>query len=360
MKKKEENKTIMRQWANVLLIVGVLFLFIGGFVLAYEGMNPDMVDKKELYSYDSDASMDYKVYLKDNSFFTSEYLGMNKQYISSIIDHIDVTGNYKFNSTKRLDYTYNYSIVATVLGSYDDNGTNTQIWSKSYPIFTSERIKGTGSTFSISKPVSLDYNTYNNLMADFKEEFGLSVDARIDLTMNVNINAGLAGDEEKNLNETDKISLKIPLLKQTISISPDYTDEGKQVIYETYDDNYVDITQLSLGIIIMILAVIIFVMTGRKLLVLTKKSEYLITFNKIMKEYGDIIAETKSAPVLKNYDVIKVKSFNELVDIEEELHSPIICYEVKPNSKCMFIILNSGVAYKYELNEKDFKDLIRE
>lgn len=363
MKKSDENKTIFKQWTSVLLIVFVFAIFISGFCLVVSGFNPETQAKKELYSYNYNTNMDYKVYLKENSFFKTDYLGMNKQYISSLIDKIDVTANYDFNSSEVLDYTYSYSISATPKGLYEgSDGKNAEVWSQNYPLYTSETKSGTGKSFKISQPISLDYNSYNDLMSNFREQFGVSIDGRVDLTLDVNITAGLAGDSEKSLNKTSSISLKIPLLQQTIKINPDYISTGHEVVYDNQGGNQenVKVTYILFGVLLMIFAVIGFIVLLKKLLVITKKSEYLLNYNKIIKDYGDIIAETRNVPDLSKYDVIRVKNFNELVDIEEELHSPIICCEVKPDSECWFVILNSGVAYKYTLTEEYFEHLIRE
>ncbi len=363
MKKSDENKTIFKQWTSVLLIICVFAIFISGFCLVVSGFNPEEQAKKELYSYNYNTDLDYKVYLKPNSFFNMDYLGMNKQYITSLIDRIDVTANYNFTSTKKLDYTYSYSISATPKGLYEgSDGKNVEVWSQTYPLYNSETKSGTGKSFKISQPISLDYNSYNDLMNNFREQFGVSIDGRIDLTLNVNITAGLAGESAKDLNKATSISLKIPLLQQTIKINPDYISTGHEVVYENQGDNQssVNVTYILFGVLLMIFAVVGFIILLKKLLVITKKSEYLLNYNKIIKDYGDIIAETKNAPDLSKYEVIRVKNFNELVDIEEELHSPIICCEVKPDSECWFIILNSGVAYKFTLTEEYFEHLIRE
>ncbi len=363
MKKNDENKTIFKQWTSVLLIIGVFAIFISGFCLVVSGFNPEESSKKELYSYDYNTNFDYKVYLKENNFFNTEYLGMNKQYIASLIDRIEVTANYDFTSTKDLDYTYSYSITATPKGLYEgSDGKSVEVWSRAYPLFNSETISGTGKKFSISQPITLDYNSYNDLMTNFREQFGLSVDARVDLTLNVNINAGLAGSDTKDLSKSEKINLKIPLLQQTIQINPDYVNTGHETVYENQNatESNINIPYILFGIVLMVFAVVGFVILLRKLLVITKKSEYLINYNKILKDYGDIIAETRNVPDLSNYEVIRVKDFNELVDIEEELHSPIICCEIKPDSECWFIIINSGVAYKYALTQEYFEHIIRD
>ena len=98
----------------------------------------------------------------------------------------------------------------------------------------------------------------------------------------------------------------------------------------------------------------------KSLLVVTRKSEYVLALNKILKEYADIIAETHNMPDLDKYDVINVKNFNDLVDVEEELHSPILYFDVKENTESVFVILNNNTAYKFTLRDSDFDHFKRD
>ena len=81
--------------------------------------------------------------------------------------------------------------------------------------------------------------------------------------------------------------------------------------------------------------------------------------NKILKEYGDIIAEADNMPDLTKYDVVNIKQFNDLVDIEEELHSPIICNEIREDLESWFLIFHNETAYRFILKYEDFNHLRR-
>ena len=41
-------------------------------------------------SYIEKSKLDYRVYLKENDFYESEYLGKNMSYIASLIDFINI------------------------------------------------------------------------------------------------------------------------------------------------------------------------------------------------------------------------------------------------------------------------------
>ena len=354
--KKDENKIILKQWVRVFLLIIVIAVMITSVVSIFKSLNPEQAAKEELYSYNYNSNLNYRVYLKNNNFFTTSYLGMNNQYIASLIDHIEVDTKYTLQASKELDYSYSYEIVATAKGLYQNSdGKDVEVWSKAYPITNSTTQTGTGKTISVNKTVSLDYNNYNNIMTDFRNQFGLSVDARVDLSMKINITAGLKGETEKGLQTDSRMTLEIPLLQQTVNIKPNYVNSGSDTIYKnTTETTEVNIPLLIVSVLVLLVSLYIFKLLVKSLLVVTRKSEYVLALNKILKEYADIIAETHNMPDLDNYDVINVKNFNDLVDVEEELHSPILCFEVKENIECVFVIVNNQTIYKFTLRESDF------
>ncbi len=355
-KQKDENKIILKQWVRVFLLIAVIAIMVVSIFSVVKAIKPDVNTRKKLYSYNYNTSMDYRVYLKNNNFFNVPYLEMNRQYISSIIDHIEVDAKYDFQSTEDLAYSYSYSLIATARGMGEDSdGKKVDVWSKEYPISNLESNNGTGKNFNIAKTVNLDYNAYNQILSDFRTQFGLSVDARVDLTFNVNVMAGLPGEAEKTLNESYKMDLQFPLLVQTLRVRPDYVNTGGDTIYgSTSSEKGMNIPMLAISLVVLCVSLIVFVKLVKSLLAVTRKSEYILAVNKIMKEYGDIIAETHNMPDLNKYDVVNIKSFADMVDIEEELHSPIIYFEIEENAKCVFLILNDKTAYRFLLKESDF------
>ncbi len=355
-KKKDENKIILKQWVRVFLLLAVIAIMVTSIFSIVKAVKPEAVSKKKLYDYNYNAGMNYKVYLKKNNFFTAPYLDMNRQYIASIIDHIEVETKYDFKSSEELDYNYNYSIVATARGLGEDSeGKKVDVWSKEYQLAPLETNSGTGKNFNIAKTINIDYNAYNQVLTDFRTQFGLSVDARVDVTLKLNITAGLKGSAEKTLQDSSEMSLQIPLLVQMVRIKPDYMNTGGDTIYGSITpENKINIPLVAIWTVVLIISLIVFVKLVKSLLAVTRKSEYILAVNKIMKEYGDIIAETHNMPDLNKYDIVNIKSFTDMVDIEEELHSPIIYFEIEENSKCVFLILNDKTAYRFLLKESEF------
>ena len=191
-------------------------------------------------------------------------------------------------------------------------------------------------------------------MNDFRDAFGLSIDASIDLTLKVTVTGKEAGTNEQTLNETKDFTLNIPLLAQTVQIKPNYINSGREVVYAPQSSSSsISIPKLVVGIILLLVSLFLLKLLWSSLIKITKKSEYVIELNKILKEYADIIAESDNLPDLTQYDVVNIKHFNDLVDIEEELRSPILYTEVSEDYESWFIILSNKTAYKYVLKQSD-------
>ena len=78
MKQKNENKIILKQWIRVFLLIAVIAAAVVSIVSIVKSLNPEQSSQEKLYSYTYTSNLNYKVYLKDNQFFTSPYLGMDK------------------------------------------------------------------------------------------------------------------------------------------------------------------------------------------------------------------------------------------------------------------------------------------
>lgn len=357
MKPKNENEVILKQWINMGIVVAVIILAAISIFLIIRGFSPAEPEQKKLATYNYNANINYKVYLKDNKFFQSKYLGMNGQYISSLIDYIEFNPRYNLTSDVDLNYSYNYQIVATAKGSYDSgDNKSVEVWSKAYPVLGQVNKTATGKNLAINETVKIDYNTYNDILLDFRKQFGLSINAEVDVALKVVINATSAKNEKIKFNINDDVALTIPLLNTTTQFKTNYTPEGTKDIYEeakTAAD--INVVSIILGLLLLLVSIYLFYKTGKQLLVATQKSEFVLEYNKILKNYSDIIAESDTIPDFSKYDVLTINNFVDLVDIEEELHSPILSVEIREGFENWFIILNDKTAYRYILKYEHIK-----
>lgn len=351
MKQKNESKLILKQWVKMGLVILALVLLAASIYSMTKGFLPAEVKKEKVATYNYNANINYKVYLKDNEFFTADYLGMDSQYITALIDYIEFNPRYTLNSDMDLKYDYNYQIVATAKSTYDSgDGKSVDVWSKSYPILPQANKTASGKSLTINETVKINYQTYNDILLNFRKQFGLSVDASVDVALKVVVNASSPTNSQVKFDANENIVLMIPLLKSTTTFDTNYSKEGTKTIYNEINiDSKIQPVYIVLGAALLVLALVLLYKSIKQLLVVTRKSEYVLAYNKILKNYSDIIAEAENVPDLTKYDVISINRFEDLVDIEEELHSPILCVEIRENFESWFIILNEKTAYRYIL-----------
>ena len=96
--------------------------------------------KKMVLEYQSSSDINYRVFLKENNFFNEEYLEMNKTYIASLIDYLDVVFNYNLKYSEIVSGEYKYYIKATIYADKDAT-SKVNYWSKSYNLTEPETIK---------------------------------------------------------------------------------------------------------------------------------------------------------------------------------------------------------------------------
>ena len=81
-------------------------------------------------------------------------------------------------------------------------------------------------------------------------------------------------------------------------------------------------------------------------------SEYDKVLKRILRDYDSIIANINNDTVITKDKVIFVESFDELIDIHDNLGSPILFNEVVKGYKSYFTIIENNMMYRYVLENK--------
>lgn len=302
------------------------------------------------YSEISDIS--YKVYLKPNNYFEEPYLMSGKQYITNIIDYIDINFNYSFKADTKLDYKYTYSITGIV--SANEKGSLTKnLYTKKETILNNKTVKvNDNNTFFINENVKINYDKYNNLINSFKKDYILSLDSNLTLTLNINVVGTSQNNQKITFKGTNPLKVIIPLSEQTININTDYTRLNTAAVnINSVTNNNIFIYGLIGGLNVFA-AILIFIYIVDIIIRLNhNKTLYSKKLDKIMKEYDKVIVMTKNIPILDDYKVIEVENFDEMLDARDTLESNILYTELIKNHKSLFLIINDDLAYVYILSD---------
>ena len=151
---------------QLICIFGILMsLLFVGYLVRIELLK----DQEYVLQYKEDNNIDYKVYLKNNDFFESNYLEKGRTYITSLIDHINVDFKYRVLFDQEVTGSYKYHIAVKVESNKSNSGAN--YWSKEY-IISDEKVVDVNNEkkYNIHENVDIDYNKYNDIMNSFKSE----------------------------------------------------------------------------------------------------------------------------------------------------------------------------------------------
>ena len=335
----------------IIFISFLVFSIIGIICLVYGYNNKKIISIK----YKENNNIDYKVYLKDNKYFESKYIDKGKTYITSLIDHIHIDYHYETEYDKKVNGKYKYKVIAQI----EANKANNEIgnyWTKKYDVtnYREEKVKNI-YVHNINQTVDIDYNKYNNLLETFKKEVGLSNSEGV-LKVYLEVNSTIENNE-LSAPINNKLILKLPLSQLAIeaSIESDVNNDVKTVshTYKDRDPKYLIATLI--GMLFTAIALIDLWLLLRNRRVYKINNKYELTLNRILTTYDSIIVNIKEMPETDEYNVIKVESFEELIDAHSEIRMPINHYQT--DDKSIFLLLNDKTLWEYVLDKKHLKGI---
>lgn len=333
---KKTSKLILVQWRIVAVISVIVLVMLISFLMITSGLARNLTVNDLVYSYKINNNLNYKVNLNDNSFFDEKYLDMNKIYTSVLIKDIDTTFYYNYSNSTKMDLKYSYKITASIVGYYGEEDES--VWTKDFvllePVYVDEL---DSNLVNINQPLNIDFNYYKGLADDFINQIKLSISAYLDVKMTVSL---ISTDE--TLSSEEVTQMIIPLTDSTFTIKSVYEEVDESTVFDTTtEEKPINSLKVIGGSILLVISIIVFTTTCRVLLSITKKSQYQIKLNKILKRYGEIIVEVESTINIDGLSIVDIKNMEDMIDIEEELHIPILYYEIQENEEGWFVI-NKG------------------
>lgn len=310
---------------------------------------------QERISYQESSNLDYKVYLKKNDFYETKYLEKNMVYVASLIKRIDVDINYAFNIDKNSNITFDYDIIGKL--SITDNNGKDVFFEKEYTLLDKKTENMTAAKMhNINEKISINYDYYNDLANKFRSDYG--IETKSDLTVYFRVNQKSGANDNFKLNNNSNMTLTIPLSEKAVNIKMDYKEINKNS--QLFNDTSLVVNNyIFVGVsIILIIVLAIFIGPLVKLLLnlRTKKSPYDKYVERILNEYDRLIVNTTTAPDTLKNNVIKINSFEELLDVRDNLSLPIKYYVVNNHQKCNFYINHGEELYLLVLKAVDMEE----
>lgn len=350
---KKENKFLQAGKYIFYLFIAIVFSL---FSLYYFKMGLKNTYQEEV-SYKSSSNVSYKVYLLENDYFDEPYLGMDRTYISSLINYIDINFNYNLNFSNFVSGKYTYYIKGIIAADKvkDDDSS---YWSKSYILKEPVTISyDNQNSFNIDTNVKVDYQKYNSLLNEFRKDYGISFDGAFKVQLVIESESNATNIKE-SIPVDSLIEVRVPLTQQVIDLSIDLSNndnegEVSETIVNNTSSNYVF---LGLGILFMSVTLCLLWLIFRYIIfIYLSKSEYSKTLKKILSTYDSVIVNVSNLPNLNDLKVIEVNTFSELIDAHSEVRMPINYYEEVADCKSVFVLVSTNMAWVYTLINHEYE-----
>ncbi len=306
-----------------------------------------------LVNYDEIGSIDYKVYLKENTYYEDEYLNPGLEYVASLVESINIDFDYTILANETLNYEYKYRVLADL--TITKNNEPDSLLKHEQTIILEEKVATShSSVINIEEEVIINYDSYNKIVNDYKKGNGILVDSNLVITFEVYDVVGISESIDNQLKNANNLSLTIPLSEQIIDIT---TEKGK-INNSAYLSDIVStsITNMPLFIVAVLVSIMGLFFVSKLISILIKihksKDIYAATIKKYLREYDRMIVKTHQPSINEqNFEnKIRVMSIEELIDAHDSTGQPIIYYEVIPEQKSYFIIVAGNTLYKLTIS----------
>ena len=341
---------------SIIIFFMFLAIFVIGIISYTNYLNSFSKSNDVEMSYDQKASIDYKVTLLPGNPFETGNLSAVNSYIADYIDDISTDFIYDYTVGKESDIEYTYYVNAIMELKSDKDG---QVHSRRVDTLVpevNETIKDT-KELNLKQNVNLDYNYFNNLAKNFStsvnNEHGIDITGYLYLEMHLNV---ITNNKEFStpLVRNEVVKVEIPLLSTQVKAAMVNSINKKDSYKEHEASKLISKSSLFVAISLWIVDIIFLLLVCSFIMKSTpKKTNYMRIRNNLLKEYDNVIVNSKNDPNFKGYNVINCASFQELLDAQKVLNKPIIYNEYIKNQKSMFIIINDKDVYRYILKEAD-------
>ena len=341
------NEDTKRKHVIVTYIVIISCIFIIFLVSLFIYISKYQV---QYAKYSENSNVDYEVYYKkNNEFFEDEKIGENGQYISELIDYIKANFSYNLSlKEKEVSYQYKYRIEANVIVS--DKTTKRTLYKYDDVLLDNKEVQTSENSANIEETVNINYNKYNDLILDFVNSYNLD-DAVSTLYVNLYVDVvGSCDNVDYESSNESVTTLEIPLTNRTMAI--DITDnlvnneDNVMICSEPLPINilYVIISLVSLVVdVILVIYLIIYIRNTR-----SAKTIYELELKRILNNYRSYIQKVNTKFNLKEYQVLKIDNFTDMLEIRDTTNQPILMVENGEKNSAYFIIPTSTkILYTY-------------
>ncbi len=348
-----------------LVIVGVALLAIAGYLFyQQEQRKSSDIYIPSSYEYSIKQSVNTNVSYLDNSFYKNGPGPTNSAYVMELTDTIMGIFNYQLSSEDQIIASVTYDVKGKVVGKYaiESNENDTaDVWSKEYQLVEEKTEDKKGKVITLSPSAELPYADYRKELEAFKTSLALPINSMAIMTATIRV-TGIIKDIP--FTDTRVITISAPLDQQIYTVSVKYDKAETKQIHAESDKKFQEQYQQYLTIFSVIIGIIgtaLIIFGMRKQIF---KTPYQRELEKIYRYNDGVIIRSQKLTDISGKRLVIVASFDDMLNIEEELKTPIVASPAGPEAT-QFMIIHSDVAYVYTLgrllvDDSNFEEIGKE
>lgn len=318
-------------------------------------------DESKIY-YNQTGIVDYRLYLKDNKAniksLDKNDLQRNSAYLIDLVDKLDVNFNYSYDISENSNINFKYHVVAEVV--INDANTNKELYSEQFTLvhFKDSSIVNGKSIKIVEKVNDLDFAYYQSIASNYASNFTEDTKSYLKVYLELR-KQNDRSEKDFILDDIDQVLVTIPLYSDSFLSDITNVDlvQKEQLVDRVGFTNSKRNILCLIGITIILALYFMLQLYNLLGLIRNKKGIYEIYVDNLLKKYDKYIVESTSIIDFKKFDVIKIKNFNELLDVCKNLELPIIYYEVVKKQKGYFYVKNNNDIYLLQIKAVDLENL---
>lgn len=348
-KKKRKNWLVIQSVALAL----VALIALGSFFVY------DRLNHTYYVDYTEKGSADYQVIYKENEYFDDLVRGEDQTYIVYLIDHILADFSYEMNmDVSEVSFDYSYMITAQLL--IEDRYTSKPYYTQEVPLVPCSRYTTHGENrVAIREQVKIDFQKFNSDAMEFVNSYRLdNAVSTLNVTLDVQMLSSCDQFEKSNEN-TYSTNIRIPLNQLTMDITSTTaapSSENKVLACTTAVNREIFriVGYVAIGLaLLQALTLMIYMHLSKN-----EDVTYTAKVRKLLSSYSSFIQRMEGEFDDRGYQVIVIKTFNELLGIRDTLQAPILMTENRDQTMSRFLIpTDSKMLYAFEIKVDNYDEI---
>ena len=323
---------------SIVLIVGLAGLGFGFFLRSGQ--------QAKAYDYTITQSLSSAVNYQDNNYFEVNPV-KNTVYISELVKDIDISLNYQYRANESANLTYTTSATAMLSAQYassSDADDTADAWSKSYVLSPAKTTTENSANIQASPSVTVPFGEYQAEVAKLTEGLNIALDGQAVITFTVRVTGEANGQA---INDVRTSMVTIPLGEPAFSLETQVEKQANASVAAPAPVN----NWLSCNRVLTVSTVIILI--GGVLMVLGVRrqgnaSSYERELAKIMRYHEGVIVRATEPGDIAGKQLVPLRSFDDMLNLEEELRTPIVAVPAGAEAT-QFMIIHESVVYRFVL-----------